>query len=86
MKTYNADFGDAVGIIEAVFTVTDADALTTHKVIAALSPYLASGDDDAVIQPFNIVGYVPVDGFVTLYATCLDGPTNGQFDIHYTLG
>ena len=80
------DFG-TTPVTSKVFAITDARAVTTHKIVAAQS-YAAPTGKTAADNEWDalvLAAYVAVDGTISLVAHAITGPVVGKFKINYLL-
>lgn len=86
LREIEVDFGTAPTESRTV-TVTVADALVTHQVLAVQSGVAPTGRsaDENEMDPLLISGRA-TNGSVVFNIKALDGPVVGKFKINYSLG
>ena len=70
------------------FTVADATALTTSKIVVTAHPTTengAMGGDEFELDPIAVSGVCSANGTITIYATSLQGPVKGSRNFQYVV-
>jgi hypothetical protein len=81
------DFGNTA-ISSKTFTVSDAAALTTSKIVVTAHPTTengAMGGDEFELDPIAVSGVCTANGTIQIYATSLQGPVKGTRNFQYVV-
>lgn len=81
------DFG-SVGTYSKLFTINDAGAATTNKILISPSGKPATGRsaDELEMDNFVCSAVCLVDGQITINAFAIPGPVSGEYKFNYSLG
>lgn len=81
------DFG-SVGTYNKLFTVNDAGAATSNKILISPSGKPATGRsaDELEMDNFICSAACLVDGQITINAFAIPGPVTGEYKFNYSLG
>ena len=87
LENTTLNFGNTP-VSSRTFTVADATALTTSKIVVTAHPTTengAMGGDEFELDPIAVSGVCSANGTITIYATSLQGPVKGSRNFQYVV-
>lgn len=88
VRTAIIDFGNTMPQWSNTFTISDAAAITTSRIVVVPSANATSafGGDELEMDNFNASARCLTDGVITVHVTPVPGPMQGKRNFNYIIG